>query len=187
VELREILLRDKPAAFLEASPKGTVPVLVLDGLVMEESRDVMDWALAQADPERLLEMADEGFALLDACDGPFKAALDRTKYHTRYGSDPETERAKAYEFLSTLQARLAQSAFLMGARPTLADIAIFPFVRQFANADRARFEVDMGAELQTWLDHWLNHPTFQAVMTKYAVWQPGTVGPHLVLGQNTPA
>ena len=96
VELREVVLRDKPGPMLAASPKGTVPVLVTGAGVIDESLDVMLWALGRSDPEGWLNMPQTGHALISQADGPFKTALDRYKYHTRYkGADPHAERAAA--------------------------------------------------------------------------------------------
>lgn len=174
VELREVLLRDKPAEFVAASAKATVPVLQDGDTVIAESRDVMLWALAQNDPEGLLDMPPEGDALMDQCDGPFKTALDHTKYAVRYPAlDSEAERQKAADFLCVLDARLAESEFLTGPWKRLADIAIFPFVRQFANTDRAWFDVQEWPHLAHWLDAFLASDEFAAIMAKNPVWQPG--------------
>lgn len=174
VALREILLRDKPAPFLAASSKGTVPVVQDGDTVIEESRDVMLWALGRNDPEGWLGMPQEGHDLIDTCDGPFKAALDHTKYAVRFPDrDETTERAKALIFLTGLNDRLSQTAFLMGSRRTLADMAILPFVRQFANTDRAWFDAQGFGPLTLWLDDFLNSDRFQSIMTKYTPWQDG--------------
>lgn len=174
VALREILLKDKPAPFLAASPKGTVPVVQDGDTVIEESRDVMLWALGRNDPEGWLDMPLEGSALIDTCDGPFKTALDHTKYAVRFpDKDEATERAKAMVFLEGLNDRLAQSAFLMGPKRTLADMAILPFVRQFANTDRAWFDTQGLAPLTQWLDDFLASQRFRSVMSKYPPWQNG--------------
>ncbi|MEM8980274.1 MAG: glutathione S-transferase N-terminal domain-containing protein [Pseudomonadota bacterium] len=172
VEHREILLRDKPAVMLSASPKGTVPVLVLEDRVLEESRDVMVWALERSDPKGLLLMSQKDWALVDEIDGPFKAALDRTKYHTRYGSDPRVERLKAQPTLDKLSARLSAHRFLSADAPRATDIAIFPFVRQFANIDKAQFQATTSTALQTWLEHWLESDVFAKIMVKHPIWQP---------------
>ena len=174
VGLREILLKDKPAPFLAASPKGTVPVVQDGGLVIEESRDVMLWALGRNDPEGWLDMPQEGHALIDQNDGPFKTALDHTKYAVRFPDrNEEDERAKAVAFLTELNDRLAQSAFLMGSRRTLADMAIVPFVRQFANTDRAWFDAQGLGPLTKWLDAFLASERFRRIMVKYPPWQDG--------------
>lgn len=174
VELREILLKDKPAPFLAASPKGTVPVLQDGDRVIEESRDVMLWALGRSDPEGWLDMPQDGYTQMDACDGPFKRALDHTKYAVRFPDrDEAEEREKAMVFLRDINQRLTQSAFLMGPRRTLADMAILPFVRQFANTDRAWFDAQGLGPLTAWLDAFLASDRLQGVMTKYPPWQSG--------------
>ena len=170
VELREIVLRDKAPEFLAASPKGTVPVLVDGDTVIEESRDVMLWALSRRDPEGWLGMPAEGQALIDQADGPFKQALDRTKYHTRYDdADPEDERAKAMAWLDTLQ----PDPWLFGDQPSVADFAILPFVRQFAMIDKARFDVEASGLVSDWLERFLGSDRFAAIMPKLPKWQAG--------------
>jgi glutathione S-transferase len=174
VQLQEILLREKPAPFLAASPKGTVPVVQDGDTVIEESRDVMLWALRQNDPEGWLDMPQEGFDLIDTCDGPFKQALDHTKYAVRFPDrDEATERAKAMVFLTALNDRLNQSPFLMGPKRRLSDMAILPFVRQFANTDRAWFDAQGLGPLTRWLDAFLASDRFRAIMVKYPPWQAG--------------
>ena len=174
VVLQEILLKDKPTAFLAASPKGTVPVVQDGDDVIEESRDVMLWALSRSDPENWLEMPAEGHTLIDTCDDPFKQALDHTKYAVRFPDrDEAAERAKAMVFLRDLDARLSHNPFLMGPKRTLADMAILPFVRQFANTDRAWFDAQGLGPLTAWLDAFLGSDRFRKVMTKYPPWQNG--------------
>ena len=174
VALQEILLKDKPAPFLAASPKGTVPVVQDHGSVIEESRDVMLWALNQHDPEGWLDMPDHGHELIDTCDGPFKTALDHTKYAVRFPDrDEGAERANAMLFLNELNDRLAHSDFLMGTKRTLADMAILPFVRQFANTDRAWFDAQGLGPLTVWLDDFLTSDRFKSIMIKYPPWQAG--------------
>ncbi len=174
VILREILLRDKPDAFLATSPKGTVPVVDTGNSVIEESRDIMIWALTQNDPEKWLDMPPAGHGLINHCDGPFKQALDHTKYAVRYPDiDIAVERAKALAFLTELESRLNQTGFLMGHRCTLADMAILPFVRQFANTDREWFDIQGLTAVTKWLDDFLRSAEFKAIMTKYVPWQDG--------------
>lgn len=174
VDLREILLRDKPAAFLATSPKGTVPVIDTGDRVIAESRDIMLWALGQRDPEDWLAMPQDGHDLMDHCDGPFKTALDHTKYAVRYPDlDMETERAKALDFLHDLDARLRGSAFLFGPQARMADMAILPFVRQFAQIDLAWFAAQDMPDLTRWLDNFKASARFAAVMWKYPPWQSG--------------
>lgn len=172
-EHREILLRDKAPEMLAASPKGTVPVVVDGADVIEESLDIMKWALAQNDPENLLDMPPEGHALIEINDTSFKRALDRTKYAHRHQSDPELERANAQPFLDTLSHYCSKNTYLLAPRQTLADLAILPFIRQFANIDRDRFDADAPIALQNWLDKFLESDRFTSIMQKYPKWQAG--------------
>jgi glutathione S-transferase len=184
VELREILLKKKPQAFLETSPSASVPSLWVPGLwlpgveepqqVIDESIDIMVWALEQNDPEQLLNMPSEGSSLIDTNDGPFKIALDHTKYASRFPDvDAEAERHKAAGFLVDLDQRLKGQAALFGDRPTLADQAILPFVRQFANADRDWFDAQDWPDLSGWLNGFTQGDAFARIMIKYALWQDG--------------
>ncbi len=176
VELREVLLRDKPAAFLAASPKGTVPLVVDGDRVIEESLDVMHWALGQNDPEGWQDMPETGHDLIAEADGPFKQALDRTKYAVRYPKvDVEAERAKAGAFLVKLDAQLAGKAYLFSDTPRLADMAILPFVRQFAHTDLEWFTAQPWPHVTRWLEAFKASDRFQSIMTKYPQWQPGDV------------
>jgi len=171
VHLREVKLAAKPKAFLDASPSATVPCLVTDTQTIDESRDIMLWALAQHDPEGWLDMPAEGHALIDLCDGPFKHALDRTKYATRYpDEDSITHRAEAATFLSDLNARITTHLF---DHPTLADAAILPFVRQFAFIDKPWFDAQDWPNLQDWLARFLHSDAFARIMPKYPTWAPG--------------
>lgn len=172
VELREIVLRAKPQAMLDASPKGTVPVLVLtEGQVIDQSLDIMRWALARHDPEAWLQGDDR--ALIETFDGPFKHHLDRYKYPNRHGSDPIEHRAAGLEHLQLLEERLAASAFLCGPARTLADIALFPFVRQFAATDQAWFDIQPMPRVQRWLTGLIASDLFVAAMSRLPPWQPG--------------
>lgn len=170
-ELREVALRAKPAAMLEASPKGTVPVLVLpDGGVLDESLDIMRWALARSDPEGWLERDDP--ALVAANDGPFKHDLDRYKYPEKHGADPLVHRQRALAFLRELEARLSRSDQLAGSIRGLADAAIVPFVRQFAAVDRSWFGREQLPRVQAWLDAHLRSSLLAATMAKATPWLP---------------
>ncbi|MEL7184044.1 MAG: glutathione S-transferase [Pseudomonadota bacterium] len=172
VELREILLRDKPQAFLDTSPSGTVPCLKIGDRVVDESLDIMVWALTQNDPDGLMSMPDQGWDLIGENDGPFKAALDHTKYATRYPDlDPTAERARAADFLIRLQGHLAEHPWMFGVQPTLADYAILPFVRQFAFVDRTWFDAQPWPGVTAWLDRFLESPDFAAIMSKHPPWQ----------------
>lgn len=172
VELREIKLSAKPPAMLEASPKGTVPVVVLpDGGVIEQSLEVMHWALAQADPESWLERDDA--ALINRNDGPFKHDLDRYKYPERHGSDATAHRESGLAFLAELDARLTQNGQLCGNERGLADMAVMPFVRQFAATDPVWFDSQPLPHLQRWLAGHLESALFASVMGKFAPWREG--------------
>ena len=171
VELREVVLREKPSAFLAASPSATVPCLVTGDRVIDESLDVMIWALEQNDPEDWLDMPDGGHDLIARADGPFKHALDRTKYANRYpGTDPEEHRAIAGTFLADLDSRIETWIF---DKPTLADFAILPFVRQFAFIDKAWFDAQPWPRLQQWLERFPASPRFERIMVKYDQWHEG--------------
>lgn len=176
VRVREIILREKPPEMLVASPKGSVPVLVLtDGRVIDESLDIMYWALAQNDPDGWLSAdADEVADLIGQNDGPFKYALDRYKYAERYQSDAAEHRAAGLEILEGFAQRLTvRGGQLMGASPTLADIAIFPFVRQFAATDKAFWTASAPASLQAWLSGHATSARFAAIMARFPLWKPG--------------
>lgn len=174
VELREIVLRDKPAEMLEASPKGTVPVLLADS-VIEESLDIMHWALGQSDPEGLMDlMTPEAHALIAESDGPFKTALDRTKYAVRYPDlDADDSRADAAAFIYKLDAQLNGKDWLYGDRPSLADLAILPFVRQFAHTDLEWWDAQPFTLAQAWLSTFKASDRFKSIMTKYTPWKTG--------------
>ncbi|PVB60789.1 glutathione S-transferase [Labrenzia sp. 011] len=178
VELREVLLRDKAPEFLATSPTATVPCLRDGERVLDESLDIMLWALGDNDPEGWLlpEGGDRtGMSdLIGICDGPFKHHLDRYKYDTRYpDADREEERALASVFLRQLEDRLTAGPWLFGARSSLADFAILPFVRQFANTDRDWFEAESWPGLKTWLGAFEVSDRFRAIMHKWPAWQAG--------------
>lgn len=169
VVLREVALRAKPQALLDASPKGTVPVLVLpDGGVIDQSLDIMLWMLRDNDPEGWLGGQDA--ALIATNDGPFKHHLDRYKYAGRYGVDPVAHRAEALTLLETLEARLTAAPFLCGSARTLTDVAIFPFVRQFAATDRAWFDAQPLPRLHRWLASHIDSDLFQRAMVRVPPW-----------------
>ena len=180
VELREVVLRDMPAALLACSPKGTVPVLVLPGgAVLEESRDIIDWALAASDPDGWLPQRGDSFGeqsrqLVDACDTSFKQQLDCYKYAERYPQHSAGYyRSQGQVFLAQLEQCLGKHDWLCGDRMTVADVSIFPFVRQFANVDRAWFDETPYLRLHAWLQRLLGSQLFTRIMTKYPPWQEG--------------
>ena len=182
VELREVLLRDKPNELLEASPKGTVPVLVLpDGRVLEESRDIMEHVLKANDREGLLDFSAGDLAamkeLIDRLDGPFKAALDRYKYPDKYaGTNQFDARAAASEFARELDRRLGAGPYLFGDRVSLADLACWPFIRQFAHVDRDWFWSQDWNNLIAWLDAFIASDRLKRIFAKYPRWHGGEAG-----------
>ena len=173
VEFREISLKEKHPAFLQVSSSGTVPCLVADGGVIDESLDIMIWALTRNDPQGWLDMPEVGWRLIEQFDGPFKDALDRTKYAVRHPElDPLEQRAIAHRQLSDLNASIGEWVF---DRPTLADFAILPFVRQFAFIDKTLFDAQPWDRLQAWLARFLSSSALQDVMGKHAFWQTDDV------------
>lgn len=175
VEHREIVLRDKPDAMLAESPKGTVPVLVFEsGDVLEESLDIMRWALAQHDPEGWLD-GSGAQPWLDANDA-FKPDLDRYKYFNRYPEEGrEATEARCRAHLQSMDDVLASSPYLLGENVSIADAALFPFVRQFHFCDVKRLEHWKMAHLRTWLESFLTSGRFERVMAKRPVWQSASV------------
>lgn len=175
--LREVVLRDKPDAMIALSSKGTVPVLRLgDGQVLDESLDVMRWALDDNDPDGWLEGIEGSEPLLEQLDGDFKGALDRYKYHVRHPEHPQSHyRAQGEVFLRVLEDRLSDhdGVGLSDTRLRFADIAAFPFIRQFAFVDKAWFDQAPYPLLQAWLSRHLESDLFLSVMHKYAKWKPG--------------
>lgn len=186
VELREVVLRHKPADLLALSPKGTVPVLQLgNGQVLDESLDIMHWALTQSDPDGWLLPGQaaqvQTQALIALNDGPFKALLDRYKYPGRY-PDPESQgslsaahyRQQAVNMMvQPLEERLGVTPCLLGPSLSLADMALFPFVRQFAMVDAPWFEGSPYRAVQAWLGRLAASDLFIQVMPKFTPWQSG--------------
>ncbi|MES2824877.1 MAG: glutathione S-transferase [Pseudomonadota bacterium] len=171
VQQVEVSLKNKPQSLIDCSPKATVPVIVTpSGKVIEESRDIMLWALNQADPDNWLLQNDEAqqeqmIQLVDSCDTEFKPLLDRYKYFDRYPENSQAGyRQEAEVFLQKLEARLSTCAFLMDANMRFADVAIFPFVRQFAGVDSLWFAASPYKNLLRWLDACVNTTLFRTVM-----------------------
>jgi glutathione S-transferase len=178
VELREVVLRDKPAELLELSPKATVPVLqLLDGEILEESIDIMLWALEQHDPDywyqnRSPAQQAEMRMLIKQNDGEFKYYLDRYKYADRYPEHDEIYyRQQGEKFLKQLETSLSKTNYLFGDQISFADMAILPFIRQFAFADKDWFNQAPYPNIQRWLDEFLDSPLFQTIMPKFPAWQ----------------
>jgi glutathione S-transferase len=179
VELREVSLRDKPPSMLAASPKGSVPVLVLpDGQVIDESWDIMRWALHRHDPDGWLGENDShveaAIPLISENDTTFKFQLDRYKYPERYPEHLQSYyRSAAGTFLQKLESRLVASRFLLGDALSVADAAILPFIRQFAGVDKDWFAQSHYLAIRRWLNEFLDSAAFLAVMEKYSIWHPG--------------
>jgi glutathione S-transferase len=193
-ELREVVLRDKPQALREASPKATVPVLVLaDGQVIDQSLEIMLWALRRHDPLGWLRPHTGDLAgmlaLVAENDTDFKPLLDRYKYPQRHAAhaadvDGSAARDAALPYLARLQARLAATPFLFGAHATLADMALAPFVRQFAGVAPDWFAARPWPQLQGWLRDWQASALFGRCMAQHPCWQPGAAP--VLLGSGGP-
>ena len=182
VELRAVDLKCKPTELLTLSPAATVPVLHLgEDKVLTQSLDIVHWALGQHDADGWLTRGDAArdVQLVALTDGDFKHWLDRTKYPERFPEHrADTARTAAERCLiEPLQAALLNVPCLGGDTPNWADAAVFPFVRQFAAIDSARWSASPWPAVQTWLTRWQNSPLFAACMVKTAVWQPGGTGP----------
>jgi len=177
-EHREILLKNRPDELYALSPKGTVPVLQLnDKTVIDESIDVMKWALAQSDPEHwYTENIKVQNSLIDQNDGDYKKWLDKYKYHVRFkdGSYEEYQYAVG-EILKTYESILSKSPYLCGDKVTLADMALFPFIRQGAYVDLNWFNAQF-PKLSTWLKIFNESELFETIMKKYTVWKSGEDG-----------
>lgn len=176
-ELREVALRDKPAQMMKISPKGTVPVLLLpDGNVLDQSMDIMLWALKQHDPEGWMPTAlterSAHLALIEACDDDFKSQLDRYKYPNRFGmTNCDSARDEGSVYLTNLEKRLSDENFLSGGAWGLVDAAIAPFVRQWAHTDPNWFARQPWPNLQAWLQQFEQSDSFVAIMVKEPFWK----------------
>lgn len=171
VEIREVQLKQKPEHMLAISPKGTVPVLQLpDGKVIEESLDIMHWALAQHDSEHWLDAGEDAERLIQWNDGDFKHYLDRYKYGDRYPEFPVGYyRSQGEMFLAELESKLSQTPYLGGSHFSIADAAIFPFIRQFAAVDSNWFHASDFSNLNSWLNGLVRSDLFLTVMVKSPV------------------
>ena len=177
VEIREISLKEKPASMLKISPKGTVPVLQHGDLVIEQSIDIMKWALQQNDPNdwygsHVQEAVD---LLIAQNDEHFKPLLDRYKYPERAFQGMQLSATEALNvavetFLEPFNKKLENQQFLLGDKVTLADIAIFPFIRQFSMVNLEWFDSAQLQSLKRWLNHHIESPLFLGVMQKYPTW-----------------
>lgn len=178
-ELREVDLKNKPASLLQISPKGTVPVLLLnENQVIEQSREIMLWALQYNDPMRLLNLQKQQWTdcneLIDRNDGEFKRALDRYKYPHRYTSELINDwKGEAEKFILILEKRLNENSYLFGNSLCFADLAVIPFIRQFAKVERNWLASSQYQKVFNWLTEIENSTLFKSVMQKNKAWKEG--------------
>lgn len=191
VRLRAVSLKDKPAEMLLISPKGTVPILVIENSrnsdydqvdqmykeqVIDESLAIMLWALEQNDSENLLYSHDENalaemLKIIEESDAEFKPTLEKYKRAKRYhGNDLEACRLECEPFIQELEQRLAQHEFFMGSTPSLLDYALLPFIRQFSRVNKPVFSHDRYTNLRRWLSYHLQSRLFSRAMFKYPLW-----------------
>ncbi|MBT5186864.1 MAG: glutathione S-transferase [Kordiimonadaceae bacterium] len=175
-ELREVVLRDKPKEMLTISPKATVPVLQLsDDTIIDESRDIITWAIEQNDPNDWQQYINEMNDLIDINDQQFKTHLDKYKYSSHHPDlSKEEHRENGDFFLKLLNQRLKQQKFLSSDKQTVTDLGIFPFIRQFAFVDKEYFDQLEYTYLQNWLEWHLKSPLFGNIMQKYDKWLPNS-------------
>lgn len=184
VELREVDLNDIPSALSDISSAQTVPVILeSSGNVIDESWDIVKWALKQNDPDGWLGEnqchLNDAEMLVETNDFSFKIDLDHYKYADRHPEYPmEHYRSEGEEFLAELEARLEMNAYLSSSTIALSDIAVFPFIRQFALVDKDWFDSAPYPKLQVWLDSFLASDLFESVMHKYSLWQEGATPIH---------
>ncbi len=178
LELREVVLRDKPPSLLDLSPKGTVPVLQTDeGRVIDESLDIMRWALASDEAWFSQVSQAEQIRLAQSFDVTFKPLLDAYKYHRPESAHPQQYyREQAAQCLDDFERKLQHTNYLLGAAQQFLDLAVMPFVRQFASVDRRWFDAQPRQRIRQWLDGWLVDPLFTGVMEKFPQWQEGSSG-----------
>ena len=171
VILREVSLKNKPLELLAISEKATVPCLQTSEKVIPESLEIMYWALSQNDPQNLLNMPTVGYDLIEYNDGPFKSSLDRTKYRSRYEDVRlEVELTIAKGFLDQLNS-LLNSEFLCGDKMSLADLALLPFIRQYAFIDKIWFDKQEWNNVNRWLTSFLISNNFAKIQKKFPIWQ----------------
>ncbi|MCJ8339627.1 MAG: glutathione S-transferase [Pseudomonadales bacterium] len=175
LQLREVVLKNKPQQLLQISPKATVPVLQLcNGQVIEQSLDIMFWALEQRDPDQWLLDKPDPLILIEQCDLQFKPWLDKYKYADRHlEHNLDHYRQHCCEYLTILERQLGNQPYLFGSKKSVADAAIFPFIRQFAHVDRDWFYQSDYPQLQAWLTAQIDSVLFKEIMQKYPAWQLG--------------
>ena len=171
VEIREVLLKKKPKEFLDVSASATVPCLITNEEILDESMDIMYWALKKSDPQNWLKMPKLGNDLIKENDTSFKHYLDLTKYYTRYPKvNPQESRINASAFLIKLESIMVDN-FLFGSTPTIADMSILPFVRQFANTDLEWFDNQNWPRVKSWLYKFISSEIFHEIQIKFVQWQ----------------
>jgi glutathione S-transferase len=176
VEIREVSLANKPWQMLQLSAKGTVPVLHLPDNILDESMDIMYWALSQSDPDGWInaELTSQTKQLIQVNDYKFKGWLDKYKYWERFPEQPQAfYREQAEFFIGSLEAKLSRHNYLLSDSLSLADVAVFPFIRQFASVDRAWFDAAPYPKLQRWLQGQLMSDVFSHSMVKQPFWREG--------------
>ena len=173
VIIREVSLKNKPLELKTISQRATVPCLQTPDRIIPESLDIMNWALSKNDPENLLDFSAVGMDIIRYNDGPFKTCLDRTKYQSRYlDVDLGIERKIAKDFFQEIDQRL-KTEFILGQSKTLVDLAIFPFIRQYAFIDKSWFDNQNWSNINRWLNVFLNSETFAVIQRKYEFWKSG--------------
>jgi glutathione S-transferase len=174
-ELREVQLKNKPEEMLQISPKGTVPILVLDDVILDESNDIIQWAISN-NPNILMSLDDEQSQqtskLVDLFDTEFKHHLDRYKYHQRYGSNATDHRGKCDDILYLLDEEISEDGWIFSDEISLLDISILPFIRQFKIADESYFYSQNYQKVINLLNRFENSDLFKSIMNKYEPWQP---------------
>ncbi|PIP79725.1 MAG: glutathione S-transferase [Gammaproteobacteria bacterium CG22_combo_CG10-13_8_21_14_all_40_8] len=170
---REVVLKHKPKELLTISAKGTVPVLVLPDTVIDESLDIMHWALHQCDPDGWLKAPlNQQLALIQQNDSELKPLLDRYKYAIDYPEKSDNEHQNnAFNVMNQLLVNLQNSFFLFGAIPSLADFAIFPFVRQLASVDKDWFQQNASSAIIQWMNYFTDLDLFKQIMIKQPEWR----------------
>jgi glutathione S-transferase len=173
VELRDVKLTNKPAAMLIASPKGTVPILVVSSSqVIDESLDVMLWSLSNSDPDNLLCNLPDLLTFINLYDSEFKPCIERYKAAKRYHEANVKECRQACEVhIHALEQRLSQHAYIFGEQESLADIAILPFIRQFAKVERQWYVQSSYVNVKRWLNTYLQSSMFNKVMAQHPIWE----------------
>ena len=172
IELREVYLQKRPQELYNISHKGTVPVLILlDNVVIDESIDIMKWALRQSSSDWYCHDIALQNEMINHNDSEFKQFLDKYKYHDRHPENTlKFYRDKCAEILSHYEALLEKNSYLLANYIQLVDVAIFPFVRQCANVDRDWFASSF-PYLEKWLENWIQSELFIRIMAKYEAWE----------------